>query len=315
MALEIFRLQYQYNKIYHTYVDTLKVDPLKINKIENIPFLPIQFFKTNTVTTSQFEPEIIFESSGTTGESTSRHFVKKIFFYKESFMESFKLFYGKPEDWCILGLLPGYLERQNSSLITMVDYLIKVSNHPHSGFYLHDYEKLYQALADNEIRKQPVLLIGVTFALLDFAERYSIELNYTTVMETGGMKGRREEITREEVHIFLKQKLGLQNIHSEYGMTELLSQAYSKGKGIFRCPPWMKVLVREENDPFEITAQPGGIKPSAGLINVIDLANLYSCCFIATDDVGKLYSDGSFEVLGRRDISDMRGCSLLVSTN
>ena len=315
MALEIFRLQYKHNKIYKIYVDALKVNPLQVNKIEDIPFLPIQFFKANTITTSTFEPEIIFESSGTTGENLSRHFVKKLSVYTKSFMECFKLFYGSPEKLCILGLLPGYLDRQNSSLITMVDYLIKVSDHAHSGFYLHDYEKLYQTLVHNEIRKQPVLLIGVTFAILDFAEKYSIELDYTTVMETGGMKGRREEITREEVHTFLKQKLGLQNIHSEYGMTELLSQAYSKEKGLFQCPPWMKVLIREENDPFAITERPSTKKPSTGLLNIIDLANIYSCCFIATDDVGKSYQNGCFEVLGRRDMSDMRGCSLLVATD
>lgn len=313
MALEIFRLQYQHSDIYNNYVDMLHVDPLTVDKLEDIPFLPIQFFKSNAVTTSNFAPEIIFESSGTTGENTSRHLVKKMSLYTESFMESFKLFYGRPEDWCIIGLLPGYLERQNSSLISMVDHLIKASDHPHGGFYLYDYEKLYQALVYNEIRKQRVLLIGVTFALVDFAEKHSMKLNHTTVMETGGMKGRRKEITREEVHTFLKQKLGVQNIHSEYGMTELLSQAYSKENGLFRCPPWMKVLVREENDPFEITVRPSTIKPSAGLINVIDLANIYSCCFIATDDVGKLYRDGSFEVLGRRDMSDMRGCSLLTA--
>jgi len=315
MALEIFRLQYKHNKIYKIYADALNVNPLQVNKIEDIPFLPIQFFKANTITTSNFKPEIIFESSGTTGENLSRHFVKKLSVYKESFMECFKLFYGSPEKLCILGLLPGYLDKQNSSLITMVDYLIKVSDHTHSGFYLHNYEKLYQTLVHNEIRKQPVLLIGVTFALLDFAEKYSIELNYTIVMETGGMKGKREEITREEVHTFLKQKLGLQNIHSEYGMTELLSQAYSKEKGLFQCPPWMKVLIREENDPFAITERPSTKKPSTGLINIIDLANIYSCCFIATDDVGKLYQNGCFEVLGRCDTSDMRGCSLLVATD
>lgn len=314
MALEIFRLQYKHNKIYKIYVDALNVNPLQVNRIEDIPFLPIQFFKTNTITTTNFEPEIIFESSGTTGENISRHFVKKLSVYKKSFLEGFKLFYGNPEKLCILGLLPGYLDRQNSSLITMVDYLIKLSDHSHSGFYLRNYEKLYQTLVHNEIRKQPVLLIGVTFALLDFAEKYSIELNYTTVMETGGMKGRREEITREEVHTFLKQKLGVQNIHSEYGMTELLSQAYSKGKGIFKCPPWMKVLIREENDPFEIIANPK-TQPSTGLLNIIDLANIYSCCFIATDDVGKLYHNESFEVLGRRDMSDMRGCSLLTAND
>jgi hypothetical protein len=314
MALEIFRLQYEHNKIYKTYVDALPVNPNLVYKIEDIPFLPIQFFKTHLITTTNFEPEIIFESSGTTGENISRHFVKKLSVYKRSFMEAFKLFYGDPESLCILGLLPGYLDRKSSSLITMVNYLINVSDHSHSGFYLYNYEKLYQTLVHNEIRKQPVLLIGVTFALLDFAEKYSLELNFTTVMETGGMKGRREEITREEVHTILKQKLGLQNIHSEYGMTELLSQAYSKEKGLYQCPPWMKVLIREEDDPFEITVNPKNQKPSTGLLNIIDLANIYSCCFIATDDVGKLFHEGCFEVLGRRDMSDMRGRSLLTAT-
>ncbi|MGH2648831.1 MAG: acyl transferase [Ginsengibacter sp.] len=310
MALEIFRLQYQHNKIYKIYVDTLKVDPFQVHKIENIPFLPIQFFKTNTITTTNFEPEIIFESSGTTGENTSRHFVKKIPLYKESFMKGFELFYLNREKLCILGLLPGYLDRSNSSLITMVDHLIKVSGHVYSGFYFHDYEKLYQTLVHCEISQQPVLLIGVTFALLDFAEKFSMQLSHSIVMETGGMKGRRDEITREEVHTFLKQKLGLANIHSEYGMTELLSQAYSKEKGLFKCPPWMKVLIREENDPLSVSA-----KPSAGFLNIIDFANIYSCCFIATDDVGRLYHNGTFEVLGRRDISDTRGCSLLTANN
>ena len=311
--MELFRLQYEHNKIYKLYVDALKIDPLQVDQIENIPFLPIQFFKTNRIITTNFEPEIIFESSGTTGENISRHFVKKLLIYKESFVKAFKLFYGSPEELCIIGLLPGYIERQNSSLITMVDQLIKKSGHIHSGFYLHDYKKLYQSLVRCEVSKQPVLLIGVTFALLDFAEKYSIELNHTTIMETGGMKGRREEITREEVHTFLKQKLGLQNIHSEYGMTELLSQSYSKEKGLFYCPPWMKILIREENDPLAITKKSLTQKPSNGLINIIDLANIYSCCFIATDDVGRLYQNGSFEVLGRRDASDVRGCSLLTA--
>ena len=311
--MELFRLQYEHNKIYKIYVDALKIDPLQVDQIENIPFLPIQFFKTNRIITTNFEPEIIFESSGTTGENISRHFVKKLSIYKESFMKAFKLFYGSPEELCIIGLLPGYIERQNSSLITMVDQLIKKSGHIHSGFYLHDYKKLYQSLVRCEVSKQPVLLIGVTFALLDFAEKYSIELNHTTIIETGGMKGRREEITREEVHTFLKQKLGLQNIHSEYGMTELLSQSYSKEKGLFYCPPWMKILIREENDPLAITKKSLTQKPSNGLINIIDLANIYSCCFIATDDVGRLYQNGSFEVLGRRDASDVRGCSLLTA--
>jgi hypothetical protein len=313
MALNIFRLQYAYNEIYKIYVDMLGVDVPGVNTIENIPFLPVQFFKSNTITTTQFKPGIIFESSGTTGENTSRHYVKLLSLYKKSFMSGFNLFYGEPRKWCIMALLPGYTERQNSSLVTMAKDLIKESNNAYSGFYLNNNEKLYQALVHNEIRKQPALLIGVTFAFLDFAEEYSLKLQYTTVMETGGMKGRREEITREEIHKILEARLGVQNIHSEYGMTELLSQAYSEGEGLFHCPPWLKVLVREENDPFAITANSGTQKPSCGLLNIIDLANLYSCSFIATDDAGKLYKNGSFEVLGRRDVSDLRGCSLLTA--
>lgn len=315
MALEVFRLQYQHNEIYKKYVDTLGVNPRQVNNIEHIPYLPIQLFKNKVITTTKFKPEIIFESSGTTGENISRHFVKYLSVYKESFRRGFNLFYGDPARWCIMGLLPGYLERQNSSLVTMVDDLIKESGNALSGFYLHDHEKLFEALIQNEKKEQPVLLIGVTFALLDFAEKYSMNLQHTTVMETGGMKGRREESTREEIHTFLRNKLGLQNIHSEYGMTELLSQAYSKEKGLFNCPPWMKVLIREETDPFAIKASSSTPKPSTGLLNIIDLANLYSCSFIATDDVGKLYNNGSFEVLGRRDMSDMRGCSLLTAND
>ena len=291
----------------------MQINPEEINSIETIPFLPISFFKSHRVITTKFEPEIIFESSGTTGANTSRHFVKKLSLYKKSFTKGFQLFYGDPKQWCILGLLPAYLERENSSLVSMVNDLIDKSENSFSGFYLHDHEKLYQALVHNEIMEQPTLLIGVTFALLDFAEKYSLKLNHTTVMETGGMKGRREEITREEVHLFLKKKLGISFVHSEYGMTELLSQAYSKGEGIFSCPPWMKVLVREYNDPFSITAKPANEKPVNGLLNVIDLANLYSCSFIATDDVGKIYKNSQFEVLGRRDISDIRGCSLMTT--
>ena len=261
--------------------------------------------------TATTKPEIIFESSGTTGENTSRHLVKSRELYKESFSKTFSLFYGDPEQWCIIGLLPGYLERGNSSLVTMVDGLIKKSKNPLSGFYLNDHEKLYGTLVHNEIMQQPTLLIGVTFSLLDFAEKYSMEQLHTVVMETGGMKGKREEITREEVHGFLQEKLGTRPIHSEYGMTELLSQAYSKGKGLFQTPPWMKVLVREYNDPFSILSKPKTEKPVNGLLNIIDLANLYSCSFIATDDIGKIYRNNSFEVLGRMDGSDLRGCSLL----
>ncbi|MGN6533408.1 MAG: LuxE/PaaK family acyltransferase [Ginsengibacter sp.] len=311
LALEIFFLQYTHNKVYKKYVDALRIIPETIDSIEKIPFLPISLFKTYEVATGIFEPEMIFESSGTTGENTSRHFVKNMNLYKKSFTKGFKLFYGDISKWCIFGLLPGYLERENSSLIAMVDDLIKESNNAYSGFYLHDHEKLYQSLVHNEIIGQPTLLVGVTYALLDFAEKYSMKLQNTSIMETGGMKGKREEMTREEVHDILKNKFGLNKIHSEYGMTELLSQAYSKGDGIFQTPPWMKILTREYNDPFAINSFPKNKKSSNGLINIIDFANLYSCSFIATDDVGRIYNNNSFEVLGRRDVSDLRGCSLL----
>lgn len=284
-----------------------------MTSIETIPFLPVSFFKTHKVTSTDFEPEITFESSGTTGSDTSRHFVKDLSLYKRSFNNGFELFYGNPSKWCILGLLPGYLERKNSSLIAMVNDLIKKSDNRNSDFYLHDHEKLFQTLVHNEIIQQPTLLIGVTYALLDFAQNHSMKLQNTIAMETGGMKGKREEMTREEIHGFLKNKLGLKTIHSEYGMTELLSQAYSEGKGIFRTPPWMKVLVREYNDPLAVSSSPKTEKPLNGLINIIDLANIYSCCFIATDDVGKIHKDNTFEVLGRRDMSDIRGCSLLTA--
>lgn len=296
-------------------MDTLGVDCRQVKRLEDIPFLPIEFFKSKLIITTDFEPEIIFESSGTTGKNTSRHFVKNLSLYKRSFRNCFKMFYGGAANFCIIGLLPGYLERKNSSLVTMVHHLILESAHSQSGFYLYDHEKLYQILLQNELKKQPTLLIGVTFALLDFAEKYSVKLNYTTIMETGGMKGRKEEVTREEVHSFLTKKLGVKTIHSEYGMTELLSQAYSKQEGLYNCPPWMKILTREHDDPFAITEKGATARPAKGLLNVIDFANIYSCCFIATDDVGKLYRDGKFEVLGRRDVSDLRGCSLLTAGN
>jgi phenylacetate-coenzyme A ligase PaaK-like adenylate-forming protein len=282
-----------------------------VDSIEKIPFLPISFFKTHQVKTTDFTPQIIFESSGTTGVSTSRHLVKSAALYKSSFLKTFNLFYGNPSQWCILALLPGYLERNNSSLVYMVNELIHQTNNEGSGFYLNEHEKLFQALVKNEIMEKPTLLIGVTYALLDFAQQYSLKLQNTVVMETGGMKGKKEEITREEMHDELKKRLGLSIIHSEYGMTELLSQAYSKGEGRFFCPSWMKILIREYNDPFAVKAGCDQKKPVNGLINIIDLANLYSCSFIATDDVGRLHVDNSFEVMGRRDLSDLRGCSLL----
>ncbi|MDQ6901534.1 MAG: acyl transferase [Bacteroidota bacterium] len=309
----MFQLQYNHNITYKTYVDTIGVIPGLVNRLEKIPFLPIQFFKNKIIKTGEFEPEIIFESSGTTGANTSRHFVKDLSIYKKSFSLGFNLFYGNPKEWCIVGLLPGYLERQNSSLVAMVNELTIESGNERSGFYLHNHESLYDVLLQNELNQQQTLLIGVTFALLDFCENYSMQLHYTTVMETGGMKGRREEMTREEIHARLWNKLGTHPIHSEYGMTELLSQAYSKEKGLFNCPPWMKIVMRDETDPLNVIIQAEKTRPTSGLLNVIDLANLYSCSFIATDDVGKLYEKGNFEVLGRRDTSDLRGCSLLTA--
>jgi hypothetical protein len=258
------------------------------------------------VVSALFEPQHIFESSGTTGTINSRHYVRDIDLYRESFMSGFQLFYGSIKDWCIVGLLPAYLERKNSSLIVMVDALIKESNHPLSGFYLYEFKQVKELLIQLEKQKQKTLLIGVTFALLDFAEQFPIQLQHTVIMETGGMKGRRKELTRQEVHAALTKNFGINTIHSEYGMTELLSQAYSKGNGLFYCPPWMKVLVRDEEDPLIVNEQ------GRGVLNIIDLANIDSCSFIATDDVGIVYEDGSFEVHGRMDNSDMRGCSLLV---
>jgi hypothetical protein len=271
-----------------------------------IPALPISFFKTHTVTSTQFEAETVFESSGTTKTQTSRHLVKDLSLYRKSFIDAFTLFYGNISDWCILGLLPSYLERQHSSLVMMVDELIRLGGHPASGFYLDEHEKLSQTLAQLEMARQKTLLIGVTFGLLDFAASHPQQLQHTIVMETGGMKGRRKELTRAEVHRLLSDGLGVKQVHSEYGMTELLSQAYSNGNGRFICPPWMKLLVRDEEDPLSIK------ESGRGILQVIDLANRYSCSFIATEDVGMVYEDGSFEVWGRLDNSDIRGCSLLV---
>lgn len=312
LALELFRFQYHHNITYRQYCDTLNVKADEVDLIEQIPFLPIQFFKSHQIKSTDFEAGIVFESSGTTANTTSRHFVKDPGLYKKSFLTAFEKFYGTPKSKCILGLLPSYLERNNSSLVFMVDELIKESNNTLSGFYLNDYDKLYRTILHNEILKQPTILVGVTYALLDFATKYPMQLRHTIIMETGGMKGRREEMTRQQVHKELQNNLGVALVHSEYGMTELLSQAYSKGDGIFHCPPWMKILIREEDDPFSIVV-PDMIKakPATGAINIIDLANLYSCSFIACEDAGRLYSNNSFEVLGRMDNTDIRGCSLM----
>ena len=313
LALELFHYQYQNNKVYRTYCEALKVNADSVNYIQKIPFLPISFFKTHVIKTTEFETDTVFESSGTSQTVSSKHFVKTPAIYTESFSTCFEKFYGLPKNKCILGLLPSYLERKNSSLVIMTAELIKASNNDLSGFYLYDHEKLHSTIVHNEILKLPTLLIGVTYALLDFAEKYPMQLRHTIVMETGGMKGRREELTRQQVHALLQHQLGISLVHSEYGMTELLSQAYSKGDGLFHCPGWMKVFLRDEDDPFQIKTAAGATKKSlTGIINIIDLANIYSCSFIATDDIGRLHANESFEVLGRTDSSDMRGCSLMV---
>lgn len=312
LAISLFKQQHQNNIIYRNFCDSLRINPDKIDSLGKIPFLPISFFKTHAVKTGSFETDTIFESSGTTQAITGRHFVKDIDLYRKSFTKCFERFYGLPQNKCILGLLPSYLERKSSSLVLMTDELIQASNNPLSGFYLYDHEKLHRTILHNELLKLPTLLIGVTYALLDFAEAHPMQLRHTIIMETGGMKGRREELTRQEVHAVLQKQLDISLVHSEYGMTELLSQAYSKGDGIFHCPGWMKILLRDEDDPFQIiTADDAQNKPKTGLMNVIDLANLHSCCFIATDDIGRLHANESFEVLGRSDNSDVRGCSLM----
>ena len=309
LAFDIYHFQYEANSVYKAYVNALGKTPSDVDEIEKIPFLPISFFKTDEIKTGKFNAEVIFKSSGTTQTINSQHHVKDVSIYTQSFTTAFKKIYGDPQKWCVLGLLPSYLEKGNSSLVYMVDDLIKQSRHPQSGFYLYDLDKLKETLLSLEKSNQKSLLIGVTYALLDFAEKFPVTLKNTIIMETGGMKGRREELTRMEVHDQLKKAFGKTEIHSEYGMTELLSQAYAKKEGRFECPPWMKVLIRDDEDPLTVQHSASGVL--SGAINIIDLANVYSCSFIATDDVGKLYPDKSFEVLGRMDGSDLRGCSLL----
>jgi hypothetical protein len=304
-ALAAFRYQYQNNPVYRQWCKGIGAGA-DTATLADIPFLPVAFFKTHRVVSNAAEAEKVFESSGTTGQQTSRHYVTDAALYTQSFLQAFELFYGLVEDWCVIGLLPAYLERTGSSLVVMVDELIRRSGHPQSGFYLNEFEKLHQVLSELEAKGQKVFLIGVTFALLDFAEQYPMPLQHTVVVETGGMKGRKKEMIRQEVHDYLQQQWKLEQVHSEYGMTELLSQAYATEQGLFRCPPWMRVLVRDEEDPLTVRTT------GRGVINIIDLANIHSCCFIAVDDAGVLYEDGAFEVLGRIDQSDIRGCSLLV---
>jgi len=306
-ALRIFRIQAENNPVYRQFISGLRRKPEEITNINDIPFIPAEFFKSQTVALENLSFDTVFESSRTTGDSPGRHFVHDLKLYEKSFYNSFRYFYGDPSEYFISALLPSYTERQNSSLVYMLKGLIKMSRHSSSGFYNDNPKDLLKYLGLAEVTGKKRLLLGVSFALLDFANNYSSDLSGTIVMETGGMKGRRKEITREELHEILQQKLNVQSVHSEYGMTELLSQAYSKGNGIFHSPPWMKILIRDPSDPLTVTGDQG----TSGGINIIDLANIYSCSFIATGDFGKLHEDNSFSVSGRFDNSDIRGCNLM----
>ena len=307
MALKVFRFQYENNLVYREFCDFLKTDVQKVKTIQQIPFLPIQFFKSHEVVSNSNPIQTTFTSSGTTGLVTSQHLVTDVSIYEESYRKGFSQFYGNIEDYVVLALLPSYLEREGSSLIHMVDDLIQLSNHPDSGFYLHNYDELIEKIIQLDQSGQNVILIGVTYALLDLIEKHSFQLENTIIMETGGMKGKRKEMIREELHQQLCNGFGVKSIHSEYGMTELLSQAYSLGEGIFECPSWMQISIRDTEDALSYVRE-----GKTGGINVIDLANINSCSFIATQDLGKKYSNGSFEVLGRFDHSDIRGCNLMV---
>lgn len=307
LALQIFHYQSVKNKIYSEYLNFLKVNPDSIQQIEKIPFLPIQFFKNRKVVTSKNIVEQVFLSSGTTDSVQSKHYVTDIEIYKKSYIKGFKHFYGNIQDHIILALLPNYLERNGSSLIFMIDDLIKKTNSSESGYYLGNMEELSRKLVRLDQKNKKVLLIGVSFALLDLIEYQKFELKNTIIMETGGMKGRRKEMIREELHKTLCEGFGVSKIHSEYGMTELLSQAYSFGMGIFKTPPWMRVLIRDSEDALVLLPH-----RKAGGLNIIDFANVNSCSFIATQDLGKTYQNGTFEILGRFDNSDIRGCNLMV---
>ena len=306
-CMEIFSFQAQHCTVYRQYLSLINVAPDEIGRPDDIPFLPIEFFKSHRVISAPREPQLVFTSSGTTGSVQSRHYVVDTAIYEQSFRITFSQFYGNPADMAVLALLPSYSEREGSSLIYMVDDLIRQSRHPLSGYFLYNHDDLHHALQELSMSGTKTLLIGVTYALLDFAESYAVDFPELIVMETGGMKGRRREMIREEVHAQLCRTFRVTEIHSEYGMTELLSQAYSAGAGRFRCPPWMQIYVRDTNDPFDLLPT-----NRTGAINIIDLANIHSCAFIATQDLGRTYADGSFEVLGRFDQSDIRGCNLLV---
>jgi phenylacetate-coenzyme A ligase PaaK-like adenylate-forming protein len=305
-ALNVFKFQFENNRLYRSFCDLLYVNPSDVSKLEEIPFLPIQFFKSHNVLSSNQAVQDTFTSSGTTGSITSKHLVTNLSIYEESYLKAFKQFYGNIQDYVVLALLPNYLERKGSSLIYMVDDLIKKSNHEDSGFYLNQYDELKAKIETLESKGQKTLLIGVTFALLNLIETHQFNLKHTIIMETGGMKGMRKELVREELHHILTKGFGVETIHSEYGMTELLSQAYSNGNGVFTCPNWMKVLTRDPEDALSIHT-----KSKTGGLNIIDLANVNSCSFIATQDLGKVHPNGTFDVVGRFDSSDIRGCNLM----
>lgn len=307
-ALRIFRFQAEGNPVYRQFISSLGIDAARIENILDIPFIPAEFFKNRKVAIENLPFETIFKSSRTTGNDPGRHFVHDLKLYERSFLGSFSHFYGEPSGYMIAALLPSYGERQNSSLIYMMRGLINESKNKYSGFYNDNPEGLIDTIERAKASGQKTLLLGVSFALLDLAGKYSPDLSGIIVMETGGMKGRRKEITREELHEILKLKLNVPVIHSEYGMTELLSQAYSAGNGIFHCPPWMKIMIRDPQDPMAVTDEPG----RSGGINIIDLANIYSCSFIATGDFGRLHENGGFTISGRFDNSDIRGCNLMV---
>jgi phenylacetate-coenzyme A ligase PaaK-like adenylate-forming protein len=308
IAIGLFQYQYRNNEIYHRFVNALGINPVVVKRTEQIPFLPVSFFKTHKLISGSFSEEMVFESSGTSGIETSKHYVVDAYLYQRSFMNGLELFYGNLLQYTVFALLPSYLERGNSSLVYMVEKMVLKSERAMGGFFLNELEELQNQLVEARRNGKKIMLIGVTFALLEMAESFPVHIPEAIIIETGGMKGRRDEITRMELHEKLCQGFGVSKIHSEYGMTELLSQAWSNGDGVFRSPPWMKILISDTNDPLSYlpTGRSGGI-------NIIDLANIHSCSFIATQDLGRMFADGSFEVLGRFDNSDIRGCSLLAT--
>jgi hypothetical protein len=307
-ALEIFNFQARNNPVYSEFVSFLGIKPQFVTGIDRIPFMPVEFFKNHRVITGHSSVRKVFESSGTTLSEKSRHYITDPGIYNESLLTSFRYFYGNPKEYSFIALLPSYVERGNSSLVYMINRLISESGDPGSGFYLENSDDLMSVIGESRNNKRKKMLIGVSFALLDLARKYSPDLSGFIVVETGGMKGRQKEITREELHFILKKAFRLESVHSEYGMTEILSQAWSKGGGVFYSPPWMKILIRDIHDPLDILKKPG----ITGAINIVDLANINSCSFLATGDLGKINEDGGFEVLGRFDNSDLRGCNLLL---